>query len=151
MATQHLSPVPPAPVISHAYPMAKPGYGKRNAPDQRPPARADFVLLPARERYVAGFIDRLPQGAAMSVKQLAKHLPLYGQQAIGTPHVLVPHGTRQRVVERLPGHGTLHPDRHPRRRGRTPTTADHTPSIPHTVGHSRGTPAAARTTASPTP
>ncbi|MDW4903765.1 MarR family transcriptional regulator, partial [Streptomyces californicus] len=32
MATQHLSPVPPAPVISHAYPMAKPGYGKRNAP-----------------------------------------------------------------------------------------------------------------------
>ncbi|WP_030705207.1 hypothetical protein [Streptomyces sp. NRRL F-3218] len=84
MATQHLSPVPPAPVISHAYPMAKPGYGKRNAPDQRPPARDDFALLPARERYVAGFIDRLPQGAAMSVKQLAKHLPLYGQQAIGT-------------------------------------------------------------------
>ncbi|WP_030336017.1 hypothetical protein [Streptomyces sp. NRRL B-1381] len=84
MATQHLSPVPPAPVISHAYPMAKPGYGKRNAPDQRPPARDDFSLLPARERYVAGFIDRLPQGAAMSVKQLAKHLPLYGQQAIGT-------------------------------------------------------------------
>nr|WP_223858195.1 MarR family transcriptional regulator [Streptomyces sp. JV180] len=64
--------------------MAKPGYGKRNAPDQRPPARNDFALLPARERYVAGFIDRLPQGAAMSVKQLAKHLPLYGQQAIGT-------------------------------------------------------------------
>ncbi|MFJ6883917.1 MarR family transcriptional regulator [Streptomyces californicus] len=84
MATQHLSPVPPAPVISHAYPMAKAGYGKRNAPDQRPPARDDFALLPARERYVAGFIDRLPQGAAMSVKQLAKHLPLYGQQAIGT-------------------------------------------------------------------
>ncbi|KOU11635.1 hypothetical protein ADK88_02720, partial [Streptomyces sp. NRRL F-2295] len=70
-------------MVSHAYPMAKPGYGKRNAPDQRPPAREDFALLPARERYVAGFIDRLPQGAAMSVKQLAKHLPLYGQQAIG--------------------------------------------------------------------
>ncbi|MBD3551019.1 MarR family transcriptional regulator, partial [Streptomyces sp. SP18CM02] len=84
MATQHHSPVPSAPVISHAYPMAKPGYGKRNAPDQRLPAREDFALLPARERYVAGFIDRLPQGAAMSVKQLAKHLPLYGQQAIGT-------------------------------------------------------------------
>ncbi|MFE9459690.1 hypothetical protein, partial [Streptomyces californicus] len=31
-----------------------------------------------------GFIDRLPEGASMSVKQLAKHLPLYGQQAIGT-------------------------------------------------------------------
>ncbi|MFE9456388.1 MarR family transcriptional regulator [Streptomyces californicus] len=84
MATQHLSPVPPAPVISHAYPMAKAGYGKRNAPDQHPPARDDFTLLPARERYVAGFIDRLPEGASMSVKQLAKHLPLYGQQAIGT-------------------------------------------------------------------
>ncbi|WP_030337182.1 hypothetical protein [Streptomyces sp. NRRL B-1381] len=84
MATQHLSPVPPAPVISHAYPMAKAGYGKRNAPDQHPAARHDFALLPARERYVAGFIDRLPEGASMSVKQLAKHLPLYGQQAIGT-------------------------------------------------------------------
>ncbi|MFI1188809.1 MarR family transcriptional regulator [Streptomyces californicus] len=84
MATQHLSPVPPAPVLSHAYPMAKAGYGKRNAPDQRPPTRDDFALLPARERYVAGFIDRLPQGAAISVKQLAKHCPLYGQQAIAT-------------------------------------------------------------------
>ncbi|MFH8882177.1 MarR family transcriptional regulator [Streptomyces californicus] len=84
MATQHLSPVPPAPVISHAYPMANAGYGKRNAPDQSPPARDDFALLPVRERYVAGFVDRLPQGAVMSVKQLAKHLPLYGQQAIAT-------------------------------------------------------------------
>ncbi|MEU5447965.1 MULTISPECIES: hypothetical protein [Streptomyces] len=102
MATQHLSPVPPAPVISHAYPMAKPGYGKRNAPDQRPPARADFVLLPARERYVAGFIDRLPQGAAMSVKQLAKHLPLYGQQAIGTSlNSLSVAGHLRRVRSRL--------------------------------------------------
>ncbi|MFI1187124.1 MarR family transcriptional regulator [Streptomyces californicus] len=64
--------------------MANAGYGKRNAPDQRPPARDDFALLPARERYVAGFVDRLPQGAVMSVKQLAKHLPLYGQQAIAT-------------------------------------------------------------------
>ncbi|MYW79601.1 hypothetical protein F610DRAFT_04518 [Streptomyces sp. LaPpAH-199] len=84
MATQHLSPVPPAPVISHAYPMANAGYGKRNAPDQSLPARDDFALLPARERYVAGFVDRLPEGAVMSVKQLAKHLPLYGQQAIST-------------------------------------------------------------------
>ncbi|MGW1219820.1 MarR family transcriptional regulator, partial [Streptomyces californicus] len=102
MATQHLSPVPPAPVISHAYPMAKPGYGKRNAPDQRPPAREDFALLPARERYVAGFIDRLPQGAAMSVKQLAKHLPLYGQQAIGTSlNSLSVAGHLRRVRSRL--------------------------------------------------
>ncbi|MGV0101053.1 hypothetical protein, partial [Streptomyces californicus] len=102
MATQHLSPVPSAPVISHAYPMAKPGYGKRNAPDQRPPAREDFALLPARERYVAGFIDRLPQGAAMSVKQLAKHLPLYGQQAIGTSlNSLSVAGHLRRVRSRL--------------------------------------------------
>ncbi|WP_439080598.1 MarR family transcriptional regulator [Streptomyces sp. WL006] len=102
MATQHLSPVPSAPVISHAYPMAKPGYGKRNAPDQRPPARDDFALLPARERYVAGFIDRLPQGAAMSVKQLAKHLPLYGQQAIGTSlNSLSVAGHLRRVRSRL--------------------------------------------------
>ncbi|MCC0578475.1 MarR family transcriptional regulator [Streptomyces californicus] len=102
MATQHHSPVPSAPVISHAYPMAKPGYGKRNAPDQRPPARDDFALLPARERYVAGFIDRLPQGAAMSVKQLAKHLPLYGQQAIGTSlNSLSVAGHLRRVRSRL--------------------------------------------------
>ncbi|MFH9295685.1 MarR family transcriptional regulator [Streptomyces sp. NPDC017520] len=64
--------------------MAKPGYGKRSAPDQRPRTPDDFALLPARERYVAGFIDHLPEGAAMSVKQLAKQLPLYGQQAIST-------------------------------------------------------------------
>ncbi len=31
---------------------------------------------------MAGFIDHLPEGASMSVKQLAKQLPLYGQQAI---------------------------------------------------------------------
>ncbi|MFI8198443.1 MarR family transcriptional regulator [Streptomyces sp. NPDC085942] len=64
--------------------MAKPGYGKRSAPGQQPRSRDDFSLLPTRERYVAGFIDHLPEGAAMSVKQLAKQLPLYGQQAIGT-------------------------------------------------------------------
>ncbi|MEU3836678.1 MarR family transcriptional regulator [Streptomyces microflavus] len=64
--------------------MAKPGYGKRSAPNQLPRTRADFALLPARERYVAGFVDHLPEGAAMSVKQLAKQLPLYGQQAISS-------------------------------------------------------------------
>ncbi|QCW78122.1 MarR family transcriptional regulator [Streptomyces sp. S6] len=62
--------------------MANPGYGKRSTPDQRPRSREDFTLLPTRERYVAGFIDHLPEGASMSVKQLAKQLPLYGQQAI---------------------------------------------------------------------
>ncbi|MEU3836598.1 MarR family transcriptional regulator [Streptomyces microflavus] len=64
--------------------MAKPGYGKRSAPNQLLRTRADFALLPARERYVAGFVDHLPEGAAMSVKQLAKQLPLYGQQAISS-------------------------------------------------------------------
>ncbi|MFE7748130.1 MarR family transcriptional regulator [Streptomyces sp. NPDC057428] len=64
--------------------MAKPGYGKRAAPGQPPSRTADFALLPDRERYVAGFIDRLPDGAAMDVKSLAKQLPLYGQQAVGS-------------------------------------------------------------------
>ncbi|MFD7745544.1 MarR family transcriptional regulator [Streptomyces sp. NPDC059698] len=64
--------------------MASPGYGKRSAPNQQPRTRDDFALLPTRERYVAGFIDHLPEGAAMSVKQLARQLPLYGQQAVST-------------------------------------------------------------------
>ncbi|UZI33671.1 MarR family transcriptional regulator [Streptomyces sp. VB1] len=64
--------------------MAKPGYGKRSAPDQQARTRHDFAHLPTRERYVAGFIDHLPEGAAMSVKMLAKQLPLYGQQAVST-------------------------------------------------------------------
>ncbi|MFF6908811.1 MarR family transcriptional regulator [Streptomyces sp. NPDC012389] len=84
MATQHLSPALRTAARPTAYPMAKPGYGKRTAPDQRPRTREDFALLPARERYVAAFVDHLPDGAAMSVKQLAKQLPLYGQQAIST-------------------------------------------------------------------
>ncbi|MFJ9108948.1 MarR family transcriptional regulator [Streptomyces sp. NPDC102283] len=84
MATKHFSSALPAPVASAAYPMAKPGYGKRSAPDQQARTRDDFALLPTRERYVAGFVDHLPDGAAMSVKTLAKQLPLYGQQAIST-------------------------------------------------------------------
>ncbi|XCM30674.1 MarR family transcriptional regulator [Streptomyces parvus] len=84
MATQNLSSALPVPAVSTAYPMAKPGYGKRSVPDQQPRTRDDFALLPTRERYVAGFVDHLPDGAEMSVKQLAKQLPLYGQQAIST-------------------------------------------------------------------
>ncbi|MBK3601310.1 MarR family transcriptional regulator, partial [Streptomyces sp. MBT54] len=84
MVTQHLSSALHAPAVSAAYPMAKPGYGKRSAPGQQARARDDFALLPTRERYVAGFVDHLPDGASMSVKQLAKQLPLYGQQAIST-------------------------------------------------------------------
>ncbi|MEV6453359.1 MarR family transcriptional regulator [Streptomyces anulatus] len=84
MATQHTSSALHAPALSAAYLMAKPGYGKRSAPEQQARARHDFALLPTRERYVAGFVDHLPDGAAMSVKTLAKQLPLYGQQAIST-------------------------------------------------------------------
>ncbi|MGA6171534.1 MarR family transcriptional regulator [Streptomyces sp. NPDC012600] len=84
MATQHPSSALRAPALSPTYPMANPGYGKRSTPDQPPRTRHDFALLPTRERYVAGFVDHLPDGAAMSVKQLAKQLPLYGQQAIST-------------------------------------------------------------------
>ncbi|NED04543.1 MarR family transcriptional regulator [Streptomyces sp. SID6648] len=84
MVTQHHSSALPAPAVSAAYPMAKPGYGKRSAPGEQARTRDDFALLPTRERYVAGFVDHLPDGAAMSVKQLAKQLPLYGQQAIST-------------------------------------------------------------------
>ncbi|PVC99762.1 MarR family transcriptional regulator [Streptomyces sp. CS147] len=84
MVTLHSSSALSAPAVPAAYPMAKPGYGKRSAPGQQPRTRDDFALLPTRERYVAGFVDHLPDGAAMSVKQLAKELPLYGQQAIGT-------------------------------------------------------------------
>ncbi|MCL6291339.1 MarR family transcriptional regulator [Streptomyces sp. 43Y-GA-1] len=84
MATKHPSSALPAPALSAAYPMANPGYGKRSAPHQLPRTREDFSLLPTRERYVAGFVDHLPEGASMSVKQLAKQLPLYGQQAIST-------------------------------------------------------------------
>ncbi|MEU0162496.1 MarR family transcriptional regulator, partial [Streptomyces sp. NPDC006261] len=60
MATQHLSPDLRTAARSTAYPMAKPGYGKRTAPDQRPRMPHDFSLLPVRERYVAAFVDRLP-------------------------------------------------------------------------------------------
>ncbi|MFJ7325985.1 MarR family transcriptional regulator [Streptomyces cyaneofuscatus] len=84
MATQHTSSALRAPARSAAYPMAKPGYGKRSAPGQPKRTQRDFGVLPVRERYVAAFVDHLPEGAAMSVKELAKQLPLYGQQAISS-------------------------------------------------------------------
>ncbi|MDQ0796180.1 MarR family transcriptional regulator [Streptomyces sp. B1I3] len=84
MAIQHPSPALPAPASTRPYPMAKAGYGKRSMPDQHPRRADDFALLPARERYIAGFIDHLPDGAAMDVKSLARQLPLYGQQAVGS-------------------------------------------------------------------
>jgi hypothetical protein len=63
--------------------LANPGYGKRSAPGQRPRTAHDFANLPPREAAVAAYIDRLPDGADISVKTLAKHLP-YGQCALRT-------------------------------------------------------------------
>ncbi|MFJ9889352.1 hypothetical protein ACIQRW_26295 [Streptomyces sp. NPDC091287] len=61
--------------------MAKAGYGKRHAPDQAPPRADDFAGLEPREAAIAGYIDRLPEGAAIGYKVLAEELPDYGQQA----------------------------------------------------------------------
>ncbi|WP_231626465.1 hypothetical protein [Streptomyces apocyni] len=69
---------------AHAHPMANPGYGKRSVLDEPPSRPGDFAHLPAREAYIAAFVDRLPEGAAMDAKTLAKALPLYGQQAVRT-------------------------------------------------------------------
>ncbi|MFD5201882.1 hypothetical protein ACFWM7_17380 [Streptomyces sp. NPDC058375] len=77
MAVANLSAALRAP----AHPMAKVGYGKRDAPDQAPPRAADFAGLEPREAAVAAYIDRLPEGAAIGYKVLAEELPDYGQQA----------------------------------------------------------------------
>ncbi|MFE6766270.1 MarR family transcriptional regulator [Streptomyces sp. NPDC057689] len=84
MAAQNFSPALPTSARSAPYPKASPGYGKRAVPDQRPPTADDFAFLPERERYIAGYVDRLPEGAAMSIKSLAKCQPLYGQMAVGS-------------------------------------------------------------------
>ncbi|MFJ4360609.1 hypothetical protein ACIP25_30515 [Streptomyces massasporeus] len=63
--------------------MANPGYGKRTTPGQPPRTNQDFAHLPPREAAIAAYLDRLPDGADISVKTLAKQLP-YGQCALGT-------------------------------------------------------------------
>ncbi|WP_369366147.1 hypothetical protein AB5L52_24295 [Streptomyces sp. CG4] len=63
--------------------MANPGYGKRSASDQRPRTNHDFAHLPPREAAIAAYVGRLPDGADISVKTLAKQLP-YGQCALRT-------------------------------------------------------------------
>ncbi|RLV08988.1 hypothetical protein CTZ27_09730 [Streptomyces griseocarneus] len=67
-----------------AHPSASPGYGKRSAPDQKPRTAGDFTHLPAREAYIAAYIDRLPDGAAIDIKTLAKQLAAFGQMAVRT-------------------------------------------------------------------
>ncbi|MGW0936793.1 MarR family transcriptional regulator [Streptomyces sp. NPDC002666] len=84
MATPNFSSALPTPPVPAPCPKASPGYGKRSVPDQRPPRADDFALLPERERYIAGYVDTLPEGAAMNIKSLAKHQPLYGQMAVGS-------------------------------------------------------------------
>ncbi|MDF2271119.1 hypothetical protein P2Q00_37685 [Streptomyces coacervatus] len=71
----------PAHALPH--PLANPGYGKRSAPDQLPRTAHDFAHLSPREASIAAYIDRLPDGADISVKTLAKTLP-YGQCALRT-------------------------------------------------------------------
>ncbi|MGW0791207.1 MarR family transcriptional regulator [Streptomyces sp. NPDC002911] len=106
MAIQHPSSAPPAPAASRPYRKARTGYGKQSIPAQGHPAARDFAFLPERERYVAGYLDHLPDGAAMDIKSLAKDLPLYGQMAIGTAlRALAVAGHLRRVRCRAEGDG----------------------------------------------
>ncbi|MFE3824132.1 hypothetical protein [Streptomyces sp. NPDC059092] len=70
-------------VHTASHPMASAGYGKRSVAGQPGRSSDDFALLPGREAAVAGFIDRLPDGADISVKALAKVME-YGQCALRT-------------------------------------------------------------------
>ncbi|MYY02147.1 MULTISPECIES: hypothetical protein [unclassified Streptomyces] len=107
MAAQHFSPAPSAPEASRPHRTANSGYGKQAVPGQGPSQPADFAALPERERYVAAYVDRLPDGAAMDIKSLAKDLPLYGQMAIGTAlRALAVAGHLRRVRRRVDGEGT---------------------------------------------
>ncbi|MFJ4125611.1 MarR family transcriptional regulator [[Kitasatospora] papulosa] len=106
MAIQHLSSAPPAPAASRPYRKAHTGYGKQAVPAQGPSGAGAFASLPERERYVAGYVDHLPDGAAMDIKSLAKDLPLYGQMAIGTAlRALAVAGHLRRVRCRVEGDG----------------------------------------------
>ena len=99
----------PAFLPAHAtppHPMANPGYGKREAPDQLSRTAHDFAHLPPREAAVAAYIDRLPGGADISVKTLAKTLP-YGQCALRTAlNNLQRAGHLRRGREHLAGSGS---------------------------------------------
>ncbi|MFE9851161.1 MarR family transcriptional regulator [Streptomyces sp. NPDC005576] len=106
MATQHFSSDLPAPAASRPYRRANTGYGKQSVSGQVAPGVRDFASLPERERYVAAYVDHLPDGAAMDIKSLAKDLPLYGQMAIGTAlRALGVAGHLRRVRRRGEGDG----------------------------------------------
>ncbi|MGW6732587.1 hypothetical protein [Streptomyces sp. NPDC055013] len=105
MAEAKLSAASP-PAHASPHPMANPGYGKRSAPDQHPRTNHDFAALPPREAAIAAYIDRLPDGADISVKTLAKQLP-YGQCALRTAlNNLQRAGHLRRGRERITGQGS---------------------------------------------
>ncbi|MEU9744449.1 hypothetical protein [Streptomyces niveus] len=82
-----------------AHPSAKPGYGKRSAPGQRPPTAADFAHLRPREAAIAAYIDRLPEGAAIGYKPLAANVADYGQQACAKALQFLSHEGHLRLVK----------------------------------------------------
>ncbi|MCX4666189.1 hypothetical protein OG453_05845 [Streptomyces sp. NBC_01381] len=94
------------PAHADPHPMANPGYGKRSAPGQCPRTAHDFAHLPPREAAIAAILDRLPDGADISVKTLAKHLP-YGQCALRTAlNMLQAAGHLRRGSEHVRGSGS---------------------------------------------
>ncbi|MFI9047978.1 hypothetical protein [Streptomyces sp. NPDC053427] len=103
MASEDSSAALPAHAAHPPHPSAKPGYGKRGAPDQHPRRAADFAHLPRREASIAAYLDRLPDGADVSVKTLARVLPDYGQCALRTAlRRLSEAGHLRRITETLP-------------------------------------------------
>jgi len=96
------------PAHASPHPMANPGYGKRSAPDQLRRTAHDFAHLPPREAAIAAYIDRLTEGADISVKTLAKTLP-YGQCALRTAlNNLQRAGHLRRGREHLADSGSQH-------------------------------------------
>ncbi|MEV0092348.1 hypothetical protein [Streptomyces sp. NPDC050738] len=96
----------PSPAHASPHPLANPGYGKRSAPDQLAREATDFAHLPAREAAIAAYVDRLPDGADISVKTLAKHLP-YGQCALRTAlNTIQRAGHLRRGREHIAGSGS---------------------------------------------
>ncbi|MFF4408641.1 hypothetical protein [Streptomyces sp. NPDC001404] len=87
--------------------MARSGYGKRSVPNQGPRTARTFAHLAPREASVAAHIDRLPDGAAMDIKTLAKEIAAYGQQAVASAlKAISAAGHLRRVRERLDGDRT---------------------------------------------
>ncbi|MFJ9853776.1 hypothetical protein [Streptomyces sp. NPDC101150] len=106
MASEDSSAALPAHAAHPPHPSAKPGYGKRGAPGQHPNGPTDFAHLPRREASIATYLDRLPDGADISVKTLAKVLPDYGQCALRTAlRHLSEAGHLRRITETLPSDG----------------------------------------------